>query len=344
MKHSHAHPTGSAPGGSAAAGSAPGGPAREVSAELDRRWLSLALALIGTFLLGEVVVGVLAHSLALLSDAAHQAGDAAAIVLALVAARLAARPPRAGFTYGLRRAEILSAQLNGLTMLLLGGWLAVEAVSRLVHPTAVDGRYVLATAGVGIVANALATWALSRANRANLNIHGVYQHLLTDLIALFATAAAGAVIIVTGFVRADAIATLVAVALLVRAGIGLVLQAGRVFMEAAPAHVDTAALGRRLAAVPGVVEVHDLHLWQVTSGYPALSAHVLVAAGGDCHAVRVDIEALLQRDYGIDHTTLQVDHVATGALPDLASEVEAGDPDAHCVDPHGAVYRSTRAA
>ncbi len=327
-------------------GAAHGGHPPGVTADSDRRWLTLALAVMGAFLVGEVVAGLLAHSLALLSDAAHLLSDVGAIVLALVAMRLAARPPRGGFTFGLKRAEILSAQLNGLTMLLLAGWLAVEAVVRLVHPSPVAGALVLATAGVGIGANAVATWAVSRANRASLNVEGVYRHILTDLFALVGTAVAGVVIIVTGFARADPIATLVVVALLVKGGIDLVRESGRVFMEAAPAGVDTAALGHRLAAEPGVVEVHDLHVWQVTSGYPALSAHVLVTPGGACHAVRVEIEALLRREYGIDHTTLQVDHagpgveVSQGTDPGAGLDAGTAGAAAHCVDPHGAVYRS----
>jgi cobalt-zinc-cadmium efflux system protein len=312
-----------------------------VTAQTDRRWLSLALLLIGTFMLGEVVVGVLARSLALISDAAHMLTDAGAILLALIAMRLAARPPRGGYTFGLRRAEILSAQANGITMLLLGAFLGYEAIRRLVHSSPVAGGLVLGTALVGVAVNAVASWALSRANRASLNIQGAFQHILNDLYAFAATVIAGLVILLTGWNRADAVATLFVVALMLRSGVRLVGQSGRIFLEAAPSGTDPAALGAELAGLPGVAEVHDLHVWQITSGDPALSAHVLVAGAADCHAVRVQIEQLLRARYRITHTTLQVDHTLQGEHPD---EIEAGpsgspSPDGHCSDPHGAVYR-----
>jgi cobalt-zinc-cadmium efflux system protein len=301
-----------------------------VAADADRRWLSLALTLISLFMLAEVVVGLIARSLALLSDAAHMLTDAGAIVLALIAMRLAARPPRGGYTYGLKRAEILSAQANGLTMLILSVWLGVEAVRRLIHPPAVAGPLVLVTALSGIVVNVVAAWAMSRANRSSLNIEGAFRHVLSDLYAFIATALAGAVMIVTGFTRADPIATLVVVALMTRAGLALVRESGKIFLEAAPSGLEPPEIGARVVAVPHVVEVHDLHVWQITSGQPALSAHVLVVPGGDCHAVRAEIERVLRATYRITHSTLQVDHF--GPAP--------ADGDDHCAEPHGASYRS----
>lgn len=300
----------------------------------DRRWLSAALGLIVAFMAVEVVVGLLAHSLALISDAAHMLTDAASLALALVAMRLAARPARGGYTYGLRRAEILSAQANGLTLLLLAGWLGYEAVRRLVHPPAVAGGPVLATALAGVAVNLLATWLIGRADRTSLNIEGAFQHILTDLFAFAATAVAGAVMLGTGFVRADGIASLVVVGLMVRAGVGLVRESGRIFLEAAPAGVDPAALGARLAAQAQVAEVHDLHVWQITSGQPAASAHVLVVDGGDCHAVRRGLERVLHTEYGITHSTLQVDHVGPAVLA-----IGDAQDDVHCGDSHGPVHR-----
>jgi cobalt-zinc-cadmium efflux system protein len=285
---------------------------------------------------GEVVVGVLAGSLALLSDAAHMLTDAGAIVLALVAMRLAGRPPKGGYTFGLKRAEILSAQANGLTMLILGAVLAVEAVRRLVSPPDVVGAPVLVTALAGIVVNLGAAWALSRANRTSLNVQGAFLHILNDLFAFVATAIAGLVMVLTGFNRADPIATLIVVVLMVRAGLGLVRASGRIFLEAAPSGIDPPALGSRLAGVPDVVEVHDLHVWQITSGEPAMSAHVLVAEGRDCHGVRAAIEGLLRREYRITHSTLQVDHCRGDAA---AAVVD----DRHCADAHGETYRATPA-
>lgn len=320
----HAHGSGQGHGGGGHAGHSHG-----VSADADRRWLTIALTLITAFMAVEVVIGVVASSLALISDAAHMLTDAASIVLALIAMRLAARPARGGYTYGLKRAEILSAQANGLTLLLLGAWLAYEAVHRLIDPPAVEGGLMLVTALAGIVVNVIAAWCLSRANRSSLNVEGAYQHVLNDLFAFIGTAVAALVVVTTGFARADAIATLVVVALMVKAGYGLLRESGRIFLEAAPAHVNPDELGDQLVSQACVVEVHDLHVWQITSGQTALSAHVLVEPGGDCHAVRRDLEELLRHEHGITHTTLQVDHA-----PEDVLQVRM-----HCEDPHGPAHR-----
>jgi cobalt-zinc-cadmium efflux system protein len=296
-----------------------------VSADADRRWLAIALGLIATFMVVEVVIGVLAGSLALITDAGHMLTDAAAIVLALLAIRLAARPARGRYTYGLKRAEILSAQANGITLLLLAAYFVFEGVRRLISPHEVEGALVFFTALVGIAVNVAATWCISKANRSSLNVEGAYQHILNDLFAFIATAIAGAVVWLTGFAQADAIAALVVAALMVKAGWGLVRASGRIFLEAAPTGIDPARVGEQMAAVDAVRQVHDLHIWEITSGQPALSAHVLVARTADCHAVRVEIEALLHGDHGVDHTTVQVDHL--------------GDPgDGHCAEPHGPSY------
>ncbi|MFJ9409181.1 cation diffusion facilitator family transporter [Streptomyces sp. NPDC101393] len=321
--------------------------AHAVSPDADRRWLRAALVLITAYMAVEVVIGFVAQSLALISDAAHMLTDAVSIALALIAMRLAARPARGGYTYGLKRAEILSAQANGITLLLLSVWLAYEAVERLISPPAVTGGLVLVTALSGVVVNLVCTWFLSRANRSSLNVEGAYQHILTDLFGFVATAVAGLIVLTTGFERADAIATLLVVALMLKAGIGLVRESGRIFMEAAPSGVDPDALGDHLVAADEVVEVHDLHVWQITSGQPALSAHILVAPGGDCHKVRRGLQELLSADYGITHATLQVDHVGewspddvltlgTGPGPEAGPEAHPSD---HCEDTHGPVHR-----
>jgi cobalt-zinc-cadmium efflux system protein len=324
------HQDGHGPEGGGHAGHAHG-----IAADADRRWLSVALALIVVFMAGEVTVGFIAHSLALISDAAHMLTDAASIVLALVAMRLAARPARGGYTYGLKRTEILSAQANGITLLVLSGWLGYEAVRRLITPPEVAGGLVLVTALIGVAVNLAASWAISRASRTSLNIEGAYQHILTDLFGFIATAVAGAVVLATGFGRADAIASLVVVVLMVRAGVGLVGKSGRIFMEAAPAGTDPDAIGDRLATVHDVTEVHDLHVWEITSGEAALSAHVLVTPGSDCHAVRRSLQRVLRGEYQIGHATLQVDHAAEGPLPAVPPDC---GPGAHCEDAHGPVH------
>ncbi|MFE9928684.1 cation diffusion facilitator family transporter [Streptomyces sp. NPDC005533] len=332
--HDHAHDDhGHGPG----QGSGHAGHSHGVSADADRRWLAIALGLIGTFMAVEVGIGIMANSLALISDAAHMLTDAVSIVLALIAMRLAARPARGGFTYGLKRAEILSAQANGLTLLLLAVWLAYEAVRRLVDPPPVEGGLVLVTALAGIVVNVAAAWCISRANRSSLAVEGAYQHILNDLFAFIGTAVAGLIVLTTGFRQADAIATLVVVVLMVRAGYGLVRESGRIFLEAAPAHVDPDAVGDRLVGHLPVTEVHDLHIWTITSGQAALSAHVLVEPAGDCHAVRRDLEGLLAKEYGITHTTLQVDHAQDPLL--TVGRAGEGPSGSHCADAHGPVHR-----
>jgi cobalt-zinc-cadmium efflux system protein len=311
MTHTHAHGHGHV----------------HVRGSTDARALTIALALIVGFMGVELVAGVLAHSLALLSDAAHMLTDAAALALALIALRIARRPPRGAMTYGFGRVEILSAQANGVTLLLLALWIVAEAIQRLVSPPDVQGAIVVVVALVGIVVNLAATFALAGASRESLNVEGSFQHILTDLFAFVATAIAGGIVLLTGFVRADALASLLVAASMLYAGTRLVIASGRVFLEAAPEGLDPQQIGRALAAHAGVVEVHDLHVWEVTSGFAALSAHVVVGAGRDCHELRRALQQELAERFGLRHTTLQVDHEAA-AQPPLQIEV-APAPAAH---------------
>jgi cobalt-zinc-cadmium efflux system protein len=281
----------------------------------DHRSLKLALLLITAFMAGEVLAGVLASSLALLSDAAHMLTDAGALALSLAAARLASRPARGAMTYGMGRAEILSAQANGVTLLVLALVIVYEAIRRLVSPPTVGGWTVVGVALAGVGVNLLAARILHAEHQRSLNVEGSYRHILTDLYGFIATAIAGAVILATGFQRADGIASLVVCALMLHASFTLLGASGRVFMEAAPAGLEPAEIGHVLAAQPGVVEVHDLHVWEVTSGFPALSAHVVVRAGEDCHELRRALQRVLQERFDLRHTTLQVDHAAAEQPP-----------------------------
>ena len=287
------------------------------AADADRRWLGLALGLILAFMAVEVVAGLLADSLALLSDAAHMLTDAGSIALALVAARLAARPPGGGYTFGLGRAEILSAQINGASLLVLAGVIAWEAVQRLSDPPSVDGAVVLVVGLAGAGVNLTAAWALSRAERRSLNVEGARAHVLADLYASLGAALAGLLVLTAGFGRADGIVALLVAALMVRSGFSLLGQSTRVLLEASPRGLDPAAIGHALASHPGVSEVHDLHVWEVTSGFPALSAHVLVPMGEDCHSRRAELEHLLAERFGLEHTTLQVEHETQAGLLDI---------------------------
>jgi len=277
-------------------------------ADADARRLAGAFALIVAFMGAEVVAGIVASSLALLSDAGHMLTDAVALGLALLALRLAQRPPAGSFTYGLRRAEILSAQINGITLLLLGAWIVYEGIRRLINPPGVEGKLVLVVAIAGIVVNLAAARMIAGAERRSLNVEGAFRHILTDLFAFIATAIAGAVILIWGLDRADGIASLLIAALMLWASYGLLRDSGRVFMEAAPRGLDPQRIGQTLAAADGVVEVHDLHVWEVTSGMPAISAHIIVRQDADCHEARWRAARLLADRFGVEHSTLQVEH------------------------------------
>jgi cobalt-zinc-cadmium efflux system protein len=279
-----------------------------LSADADRRYLTVALVLILGFMAFEVVIGIVAHSLALISDAGHMLTDAGALILSLLVIRLVQRPSGEGLTYGLRRAEVLSGQANGAVLLVLGVLVSYEAISRLIHPPQVSGMLVTVVAGIGIVVNIIAAWVLAKANRESLNVEGSFQHILTDLYAFIGTFIAGVVIIMTGFDRADAIASIAVAALMIRSGYVLQRKSIRVLLESAPEATTVSDVGWAMARTPQVSEVHDLHLWELTPGTPILTAHVLVAKGADCHAIRRSLEQLLREKYRIAHTTLQVDH------------------------------------
>jgi cobalt-zinc-cadmium efflux system protein len=280
----------------------------------DRRPLTIALALIVGLMTAEVVFGVVAGSLALLADAGHMLADAGALAFAVVAAALAARPARGRWTYGLGRLEILSAQANGVALGIVGIAVAVAAVVRLVQPPEVRGGVVAAVAAAGVVVNVVATAVLARASRESLNVRGAFLHVATDVAAFAGTAVAGLLILWTGWDRFDSLASLAVAALMFWSCASLLRDSTRIFMEGAPQGIDPEAVGRELAADPAVVQVHDLHVWEVTSGFPSLSAHILVEPGADCHGARRRLERLVADRFGVTHTTLQVDHDHSGPV------------------------------
>lgn len=288
-----------------------------IATDADRRYLWAALVLLLAYMAGEIVVAWWSGSLALLSDAGHMLSDAGAIAVALWAMSLAARPAQGPWTYGLKRAEILAALANGVVLLVLAVVLGVEAVTRLITPPPVAGWPVVATAAVGVVVNVAATALLARANRSSLNVEGAYQHILTDLFGFLGTLAAGVVIWLTGWARADAIATLLVVALMLRAGWGLVRQAGAILLEGAPPGVDLDAIRTHILGVPHVVAVHDLHVWTLTSALPALSAHVVVEdqcfRDGHCHELLDQVQRCLQGHFDVEHSTFQFEPVGHAA-------------------------------
>ena len=285
-----------------------------VATGADRRPLATALTLIVALMAVEVVAGIAAGSLALLADAAHMLTDAAALAMALGAAVMGARPATGRWTWGFRRLEVLAAQVNGATLGVLGLWIVWSAIGRLISPEDVRGGVVLVVALAGIAVNLVATAILSRASRESINVRGAFLHILTDVAAFAGTALAGALILLTGWTRLDPIASLVVAGLMFWAAASLLRESSRIFLEMAPREVDPDDVGRAIAEVPDVVEAHDLHVWTVTSGFPALSAHVLCRPDADCHAVRRQIEGMLRARFGLDHTTLQVDHAAPATV------------------------------
>lgn len=282
-------------------------------------------------MIGEIIAGLLAHSLALIADAAHMLSDAAAIAVAIIAARIAMRPAKGRYTYGFARVDALSGQGSGITLLLLAIWFTVEAVRRLIHPAPVQGGVVVVVALVGMVMNLVATTLAGHADRGSLNVRGVLAHLVTDILAFAATVVAGIVVVATGWTRADPVASLVVAAVMAWTGWRLVHAAGRVFLEAAPTDVDPQQLGIELAHVDGVAELHDLHVWQLGPANTALSAHVLVRASHDCHEVADRLRESLRDRHGIVHVTLQTDH----------ADASGHDSDT-CADAHGAAITAAR--
>jgi cobalt-zinc-cadmium efflux system protein len=285
----------------------------------NRRVLAIVLALTLAFTAVEVVGGLLTGSLALLADAAHMLSDNLALGVALFAVWLAGRPSTPERSFGYQRAEILAALANGLILVALAIWIFVEAWRRLSEPPEVLAGWVALVAVFGLVVNLAAAAILNRAGHDTLNMRAALRHVLADALGSTAVLAAALVILFTGWSYADPLAGL-AIALLILASSWSILRDSvHILLEGAPRGLDTRALGQRLTQVPGIVEVHDLHVWTITSGFPALAAHVLVEPGDDCHARRRELEEVLLREYGIEHTTLQVDHASQPRLVSIQS-------------------------
>jgi cobalt-zinc-cadmium efflux system protein len=284
----------------------------------SRRALALALGLTASYTVVEVVGGVAAGSLALLADAVHMLSDNVAIALALVAVWLASKPATAERTFGYKRAEVLAALANGVLLVALSVWIFVEAFIRLRDPGDPLGGWMLLIALLGLAVNAGAGVVLSRARRHSINVEAALRHVFADLLGSFGVAVAAIVILTTGWVQADPLVSILIGGLVLVSAWSILRDSTAILLESTPRGIGLDALGHRLAAVPGVVEVHDLHVWTITSGFPALSAHVLVRPGEDCHGRCRELEQLLRDEFGIEHTTLQVDHAGDGGLVELA--------------------------
>ena len=273
----------------------------------ERRALAIALALVAGFAGLEAVVGLVADSLALLADAAHMLSDSLALGLALFAAWLALRPATPERSFGWRRAEVLAALVNAVVLVVLGGWIVWSAIGRLSGPPEVAGGWILAAGAAGLVVNLAAARGLHGAG-SGLNVRAAMLHVLADLASSAGVVVAGLVVLATGWAYADPIAALLIGVLVVASTFGVLRETVGVLLEGTPAGMDAREVGAAIASTEGVVGVHDLHLWTITSGFPALSAHVLVSAGADCHAIRREVEQLLRDRFELSHTTLQVEH------------------------------------
>ena len=282
---------------------------RHGSVHTDRRLLIVALVFLIAFMAFEVGAAVFANSLALLADAGHMLVDVGAIACSLLAINLAARPETGSHTYGLKRAEILAAAANAIVLLVVAALVTFGAIGRLVHPATVDGAVLIVVAAVGVAVNLAATMTLSRANRESLNIEGAYKHILTDLYGFAGTLIAGIVIVTTGFDRADPIASLVVVLLMLRAAAQLLRPAVHILLEATPDDIDLEEVRRHLIELPEVQSVHDLHAWTLTSALPILTAHVVVSdecfRSGDAGRVLDHLQGCLSGHFDVAHSTLQ---------------------------------------
>lgn len=275
-----------------------------------RRRLTLALAITAVVMVVEVVGGWLAGSLALLADAGHMLADAAALALALLAARIAQRPATPQRSFGFLRIEILAALVNGAVLIAIAGGIGIEAVQRLRAPTAVDATLLLGVAGVGLAANVAAVAVLHRGHQHSLNQRGAYLHVVNDLLGSVGALVAGTVILLTGWTAADALISLCIGVLVLFSAWRLVRESAEVLLEAAPAHIALHDVHDRIASVRGVDSVHDLHLWTVTSGVVAMSGHLVVKNPADHQPVLEEVQGRM-RALGIAHVTVQVEREPT---------------------------------
>jgi cobalt-zinc-cadmium efflux system protein len=283
----------------------------------SRRALLWVLGLTLAFTAVEVVGGIWTDSLALLADAGHMLSDNVALGLALLAVTLARRPSTPRRSFGLQRAEILAAFVNGLTLVLVSGWIVWEAIQRFGETPEILGGWMLVVALVGLLVNALAAAILIRSGRGSLNIEAALRHVVADLLGSGAVFVAAVVIVTTGWTLVDPLVSIGIALLIVASAWSVLRDSTSILMEATPSEIDARAVADAILAVDGVASVHDLHVWRITSGFDALAAHVLVGRGEDCHGLRREIEGVLTARFGITHTTLQVDHDATDALIEL---------------------------
>ncbi|MGP3951620.1 cation diffusion facilitator family transporter [Streptomyces sp. 7N604] len=299
--HDHGHAHGPPPGTTGTAAAA------------YRGRLRIALCLTVTVLIAQIVGGILADSLALLADAGHMATDAVGLAMALLAIHFAGRPPSERRTFGYARAEILAAVANCLLLFGVGGYILYEAVLRLLSPPEVDGGLTVAFGAVGLVANAISLTLLMRGQAASINVRGAFLEVAADALGSLAVIVSAAVVLATGFRQADPIASLVIGLMIAPRAWKLLREALDVLLEAAPRDVDMAEVRSHIMDLPGVEDLHDLHVWTITSGLPVLSAHVVVredvldAVGHE--KLLHDLQGCLGEHFDVGHCTFQLEPV-----------------------------------
>jgi cobalt-zinc-cadmium efflux system protein len=289
----------------------------------DRRRLMLVLVVTVAVMAVEVVGALLSGSLALLADAGHMLSDAAAVTLALSASYVATRPPTSRRTFGLQRAEILAALVNAVVLLVVCSFLAYSGVRRLLDPVPVEAELMLGFAVVGLLANAGSLALLARRRSASLNMRGAYLEVLSDLLGSAAVVVAAAVVLTTGYTRADPVASLVIAAMILPRSFSLLREATDVLLEATPRHVDLGDVREHLLGVPGVVDVHDLHVWTITSGVPVLSVHVAVTDAcleqRGVGSLLDELSGCIASHFAVDHATFQIEPESHRGHEDLGS-------------------------
>ena len=301
----HGHPHGDGTHGQRSHG---GGGGHDHARGANKRALALVLSFTLTYMVAEIVGGLLTGSLALLADAAHMASDNVALALALFAFWLSDRPPTPNRSFGYKRGEILAALFNGVTIVAVSIWIFYEATTRFFDPPEILGGWMMIVAVIGLLVNIAGAVILQRSAGENLNMQGALRHIVADLLGSVGVIVAALVILLTGWAYADPIISVVIGVLVLLSSWRLLRDSVNILLEGAPPGIDARKVGEGMVAVGGVEEVHDLHVWEITSGFPALSAHVLVGREEDCHARRREIEEVLSGEFGIEHTTLQVDH------------------------------------
>ncbi|TQJ31808.1 cation diffusion facilitator family transporter [Microbacterium sp. SLBN-146] len=279
----------------------------------NRRLLAISLSITATVMVVQIVGAALTGSLALLADAAHMFTDAAALVIALIASLVAARPANDRNTFGYQRAEVFGALVNAIILIALSVWVALEGVRRLLEPEAVEvaGGLMLVVAIVGLAANAIAMWLLSSAQRRSINVRGAYLEVLGDLLGSVAVIVAAIVILTTGWMPADAIASLLIAAMIIPRAVSLLREVASVLSESTPQGMQVAEVRRHILSKEGVVDVHDVHVWQLTRGAPVFSAHVVVdddaVRAGRSSEILASLQNCLAQHFDVEHSTFQLE-------------------------------------